>query len=62
MRALDRVGGKENRSRLIEQAVLEYLTARTRAAREAKDLEILNRTASRLNEEVEDLLDFQATL
>jgi metal-responsive CopG/Arc/MetJ family transcriptional regulator len=63
VRAIDRVVGKDgNRSRLIEAAVVEYLERRQRARREARDLEILNRHAARLNREVADVLDFQADL
>ena len=48
-----------NRSRLIERAVLEFVKRRRREEREAKDLEILNRSAEELNREVEDVLAFQ---
>ncbi|MDY7093140.1 MAG: ribbon-helix-helix protein, CopG family [Acidobacteriota bacterium] len=49
-----------NRSRIIEQAVVEYLERRKRADRERRDLEILNRHAQELNDEMEDILSFQA--
>ena len=47
------------RSRVIEQAVLEFVERRRRQLREQKDLEILNRSADRLNREIEDVLAFQ---
>lgn len=42
-------------SRLVEQAVLKFVERR-RQLREARDLEILNRSADRLNRETEDVL------
>ena len=60
LQALDRVlGPGENRSRLIEQAVLDLLEQRRRAARETRDLEILNRSADELNREAADVLSYQ---
>ena len=57
LQAIDEIAGELlNRSRVIEQAVLEFVERRRRAARDAKDLEILNRSADALNEEVEDIL------
>lgn len=49
-----------NRSLLIERAVLEYAERKRRQKREARDLEILNRSAEELNHEVEDVLAYQA--
>jgi len=40
--------------------VRDYLARRQRAAREARDLAILNRSADRLNREVRDVLEYQA--
>lgn len=61
IRALDKAAGpNSNRSRLIEEAVRDYLARRQRAAREARDLAILNRSADRLNREVRDVLEYQA--
>jgi metal-responsive CopG/Arc/MetJ family transcriptional regulator len=61
VRALDRAGGgQRNRSRLIEQAVRELLDARARAGRDARDVEIINRHADRLNDEAADVLGYQA--
>ena len=58
--ALDRFRGKaENRSRLIEKALREYLTRQARAEREKKDRDILDRNAAFLNDEAEDVLTYQ---
>ena len=58
--AIDEVAGDSNRSRVIEQAVLEYVGRRRRAIREARDLDILNGAAEALNRETEEILAFQA--
>lgn len=50
----------KNRSRIIEEAVTEYLERRGRERRDRRDVEILNRHAERLNREVEDVLAYQA--
>ena len=54
---LDRVD--KNRSALLEQAALAYLAQRERRARDRKDIEIIDRNASRLNREAMDALDYQ---
>ena len=63
VRELDEVAGRgANRSRVIEEAVVEYLVRRRRERRDARDLEILNCNATALNREVEDVLSYQADL
>lgn len=58
---MDRLAGrKHSRSETIERALRQYLQQRERVERDAKDLEILNREADRLNAEVEDALQYQA--
>lgn len=60
LKALDRMGGgKQNRSRLIEQAVRAYVAARARAERDARDRSILDGEADALNREMEDVLAYQ---
>jgi predicted transcriptional regulator len=60
IRAVDELAGPEMaRSRVIEQAVLEFVERRRRQSREERDLKILNRAAERLNREIEDVLAFQ---
>ncbi|MCP4653939.1 MAG: hypothetical protein GY856_00830 [bacterium] len=61
--AIDQIAGPDrNRSRVIEQAVLEFLERRRRELRDAKDLRILNRCAERLNREMDDILAYQVEL
>ena len=61
--ALDREAGETtNRSRLIEQAILEFLERRRRAARDTRDLDLINRNAQELNEEMADVLEYQVKL
>ena len=61
LRAVDELARpRSNRSRVIEEAVVEYLDRHRRKAREARDLEILNAAAEALNREMEETLAFQA--
>ena len=61
LKAIDELAGPQiSRSKLIEQAVLDFVERRRRQLREEKDLKILNRSANRLNRETEDVLEFQA--
>src|SRR5262245_17195860 len=63
LRSIDRVaGGRLNRSRLIEQAVRELIEARSKAERDARDFEIINRNADWLNDEAADVLGYQAKI
>ena len=56
LRAVDRVAGRgANRSRVIEEAIVAWLAQRARNARNARDREILDRSAAALNEEVNQL-------
>lgn len=60
VRALDEIAGPGgNRSRVIEEAMSEFVRRRSRELRDARDLEIINRNAERLNREVEDILAYQ---
>ncbi len=59
--AIDKATTKtRSRSRLIEDAAREYLARRARAARESRDLAILNQSADELNREMDDVLAYQA--
>jgi metal-responsive CopG/Arc/MetJ family transcriptional regulator len=63
LRALDRsAGGLTNRSRAIEKAVRDMLEAEARAARDARDVELINRHADRLNDEAADVLGYQVKI
>jgi len=60
LRAIDRATSRHrSRSRVIEDAAREFLARRARAAREARDLEILNAAADALNREMDDVLTYQ---
>ncbi len=48
-----------NRSEFVEKALREYLKKLMREKREARDVEIINRNAERLNKEALDVLDYQ---
>ena len=61
LRAIDKAATpKRSRSRLIEDAAREYLARHARAAREARDLAILNEAADELNHEMGQVLAYQA--
>jgi len=58
---IDRAAGsKQSRSAFIEVVLAQYLRRQARAQLEARDLELLNRTADELNAEIEDVLRYQA--
>lgn len=56
------VGRNGSRSELIEKAVHEYIHKIARAQRDQRDLEILNRSAKRMNREADDVLRYQVKL
>jgi hypothetical protein len=63
LKAIDKTTtSARSRSRVIEEAGREFPARRDRAAREARDLAILNESASALNAEREDVLAYQADL
>jgi metal-responsive CopG/Arc/MetJ family transcriptional regulator len=58
---IDRIAGpRQSRSAFIEAVLLQYLRDRDRARRDARDIEIINRYAEKLNRDAEDGLDEQA--
>lgn len=60
VRVLDEIAGPGgNRSRVIEEAMSEFVRRRSQELRDARDLEIINRNAEQLNREVEDILAYQ---
>jgi metal-responsive CopG/Arc/MetJ family transcriptional regulator len=62
LRGIDRIAGsKQSRSALIEAVLAQYLRKQARAQVEARDLELINKAADELSEEVEDVLRYQAT-
>ncbi|MCK4488204.1 MAG: ribbon-helix-helix protein, CopG family [Desulfobacterales bacterium] len=63
VKEMDKLLGRSgNRSALVEQALRNYLTAKAQQIRDAKDLEILNRRAHKLNKEAQDVLSYQVEL
>ena len=57
LRAIDKATTRHrSRSRVIEHAAREFLARRSRAAREARDLRILDEAADGLNREMDDVL------
>jgi metal-responsive CopG/Arc/MetJ family transcriptional regulator len=63
LRAVDKVARNgKSRSQVIEDATRIYLSGRARAAREARDLAILNAAADELNAEMDDVLTYQGDL
>lgn len=60
LRAVDRLARPDsNRSRVIEAAVIEFVRRRARAAREARDVEIINAHAEEFARMMEDVLAYQ---
>ena len=60
LKAIDeQAGTQKNRSEFIEKALRVYIAQAIRAKQDARDLEIINRQADRLNEEAQDVLSYQ---
>lgn len=59
LRAVDELAKSSSRSEVIEDAVRDFLAARARAARDTRDLEIMNKLADGYNVETADLLTYQ---
>ena len=60
---LDRMTDEgSNRSQMIERAVAEFIERQRRWLRDVRDLEILNRSAEELNDEVDEVLSYQVGL
>lgn len=58
---VDRLAGsKQSRSAFIERVLRKYLKDRQRAKVHARDLELLNQAADRLNLEADEVLEYQA--
>ena len=62
LKSVDRLAGsKHSRSAFIEGVLRRYLRERAKAALQARDLERINNAADRLNLEVAEVLDYQAS-
>jgi metal-responsive CopG/Arc/MetJ family transcriptional regulator len=60
LKAIDKLAGpSRNRSEFIETAVRNYIAQTIRRKRNARDLELINQHADRLNQEALDVLAFQ---
>jgi len=60
VKAIDKLSGRsKNRSEFIETAVRVYIAQVIRREINARDLEIINQRADRLNEEALEVLAFQ---
>ena len=60
LKAIDEQSGtQKNRSEFIENAVRNYIGQVIRRQQNAKELEIINRQADRLNDEAADVLSYQ---
>jgi metal-responsive CopG/Arc/MetJ family transcriptional regulator len=53
-------GPKQSRSAFIEAVLRRYLLEQSRAQRDRRDLELINRHTERLSREAEDGLEIQA--
>lgn len=62
LQAVDRSVGSGSRSAFIERILREHFRERARAELHARDLERLNRAADRLNDEAEEVLEYQGWL
>ena len=56
----DMTSDDSNRSQMIERAVAEFIERERRQLRDVRDLETLNRSADELNQEIDDVLTYQA--
>ena len=56
------IGASKNRSAFIELALRDYFERRAKKLQDDKDLEILNKSANRLNSESQDVLSYQLEL
>jgi metal-responsive CopG/Arc/MetJ family transcriptional regulator len=57
LQSIDRINS--NRSDFIEKASRAYIARIERARRDARDIEIINRNAKRLNAEARDAMGYQ---
>jgi metal-responsive CopG/Arc/MetJ family transcriptional regulator len=58
---VDRLAGsKQSRSAFIERVLRKYFQDRRRTSIQARDLELLNQAADRVNREADEVLEYQA--
>ena len=57
---IDRLAGsKQSRSAFIEAVLAQYLREEAKAARDAREIQLINQHADELNAEIEDVLRYQ---
>jgi metal-responsive CopG/Arc/MetJ family transcriptional regulator len=54
------VDSETSRSAFIETVLRDYLREKSRRALQAKDLQLLNAAADRLNREAEEVMEYQS--
>jgi metal-responsive CopG/Arc/MetJ family transcriptional regulator len=59
LQAVDELAKSSSRSDVIEHALRDFLAARARDLRDARDVEIMNKHADAYNHETADLLSYQ---
>ncbi len=59
LQAVDDLAMSSSRSEVIEHALRDFLAARARMVRNARDIEIMNKHADAYNLETADLLSYQ---
>jgi len=59
LQAVDDLARSSSRSEVIEHALRDFLAARARRQRDARDVEIMNKHADAYNLETADLLSYQ---
>jgi len=57
---VDRAAGSESRSSFIENVLHEFLRRRALDVEQERDRRLLDQAAGRLNEEADDVLEYQA--
>jgi metal-responsive CopG/Arc/MetJ family transcriptional regulator len=63
VKTVERLAKKgESRSEAIERLLREVFAQQARRARDQKDLEIINKYADQLNDEAENVLEYQVEL
>jgi hypothetical protein len=63
LETIDRLSGKnKTRSEFIEAAIQVFVAQRTHEADDARDLEMINKSAEILNQEALDVLDYQVAV
>ena len=57
---IDALAGKNKRSKIVESALRDYVAKESRKRLNKRDIEIINKNADLINQQVEETLEFQA--